>query len=286
MSFSGRTAVSKTANGGSIPSTPAASYKLNVGCVNRQVMQNKSIYIIIVLTSVLIIGAVLYKLQNQKTNIINNPNQQSSEYNVQIDPANFTSQINNKYFTLKPGAKFSYENKTIEGLERIEIVVTNDTKDVMDVKTIVVWDRVWLDDELIEDTRDWYAQDKDGNVWYFGEAVDNYENGKILDHKGAWEAGVNGAKPGIVMKGSPKVGDSYRQEFYKGEAEDMGDVVALDKKVSVPFGTFENCLQTRDWSTLDNTLNEYKYYCPDVGFVTMEESVSGSEKIELVNVKF
>ncbi|MFH1232124.1 MAG: hypothetical protein V1709_11590 [Planctomycetota bacterium] len=203
------------------------------------------------------------------------------EYNPAINPGDFVSKVDNKYFTLKPGTKFVYENKTDEGVERIEVVITNETREIQGVKTMEVRDRVWVNNELIEDTRDWYAQDKDGNVWYFGEAVDNYRNGKVVNHNGAWEGGVDGAKPGIIMKAHPKVGDSYRQEYYSGKAEDMADVVALDKKVTVRGRTFEGCLQTRDWSKIEKG-SEHKYYCPEVGFVVLEES--GQERIELVDI--
>ena len=120
----------------------------------------------------------------------------------------------------------------------------------MGVTTLVVRDREWLNDQMAEDTRDWVAQDKDGNVWYFGEAVDNYEDGKLVDHDGSWEAGVDGALPGIVMLSNPKAGDTYRQEYYPGKAEDMGTVVAVGKKVTVPQGAFEDCVQIRDWSRI------------------------------------
>lgn len=211
---------------------------------------------------------------------------QKSEYNPTIDPANFAPQVTNKYYTLKPGTKFTYKESTKDGVEKIEVVVTNETKKVMGVTTIVVRDTVWLDDKMKEDTIDLYAQDKDGNVWYFGEQVDNYKDGKVKDHSGSWEAGIDGALPGIVMRANPKVGDSYRQEYYRGEAEDMGDVVALNQKVTVPYGTLDNCLQTRDWSQIDNKLNEYKYYCPSVGFLVAGDSVKepGSEKLELLSI--
>ncbi len=237
---------------------------------------NKILLIIIML---LIAGGVVYWLNNQPTKIEN------TQYHPTITPTDFVSKVNNPYFTLKPGTKFTYENKTTEGLERIVVEVTNETKVVLGVTTMVVWDRAWLNDVLKEDTKDLYTQDKLGNVWYFGEAVDNYENGKLKDHAGAWEAGVDGAQPGVVMLADPKVGNSYRQEYYKGRAEDMGDIVALNKKITVPHGTFEGCLQTRDWSMVDASLNEYKYYCPDVGFIVMEESISGGqEKVELIGV--
>ena len=126
----------------------------------------------------------------------------------------------------------------------------------MGVTTIVVWDRVWLNNELIEETYDWYAQDKEGNVWYFGEDSKEYENGMVVSTKGSWEAGVDGAKPGIIMEAHLRVGESYRQEYYKGEAEDMADVVAVGVTVTIPYGTFEDCLKTRNWSQIDPNLNE------------------------------
>lgn len=243
-------------------------------------MQNKWRFVIFsVVVTVLIASGLFY----QKSSLV--VNGAAQDYDPVIEPSDFVSKVDNKYFTLRPGTKFSYEKKTKGGLERIEIVVTHETKKIMGIQTTVVWDRVWLNNILLEDTRDWYAQNEDGTVWYFGEAVDNYQNGVLVNHDGSWEAGIDGAKPGIIMQANPKVGDSYRQEYYQGIAEDMADVIALDKKVTVPLGTFNNCLQTRDWSVLDRKANEYKYYCPEVGFTVLEETVKGvQEKVELVNV--
>ena len=211
---------------------------------------------------------------------------ESHDYKPVIDPANFVPQVNNKYFTLKPGTKFTYKKQTTEGTGRVEIVVSNETKKVMGVTTTVVKDKVWLNDKVIEDTIDLYAQDKDGNVWYFGEAVNNYKDGKLQDHEGSWQAGVDGARPGIIMFKDPKPGITYRQEYYKGKAEDMGTVIAVGKKVTTPYGSFDDCLQTRDWSLIDKTINEYKYYCPNVAFMTVAESAtpSGGEKTELASI--
>ena len=243
-------------------------------------MQKNILLVPIVLV---IIGGVVFWINSQKPKD-GNIDSGDSTYNISIDPGKFVSAVTNRYFTLKTGTKFTYENQTDEGLERIEVVVTSEVKTVMGVAVTVVRDRVWLDDVLVEDTRDWYAQDKDGNVWYFGEQVDNYEDGVLKDNSGSWEAGVDGALPGIIMKADPKLGDSYRQEYFKGQAEDMADVVALDKEVSVPYGSYTNCLQTRDWSRIETTLNEYKYYCSEVGFVVLEEAVSGGgEKVRLVS---
>jgi hypothetical protein len=233
---------------------------------------------------VIILGAAFYWFTQNPTVGADIP------YSPPFDPSSFVSKVTHKYFTLEPGTKFSYVKKTAKGTERTEVAVLTETKQIMGVTTIVVSDRVWLNDKLKEDTRDWFAQDRDGNVWYFGEAVGNYKNGKLVDYAGTWEAGVNGAKPGIVMPANPKVGLTFQQEHAKGKAEDMGTIIGLGKKVKVAYGTLDNCLQTRDWSRIEKTANEYKYYCPAVGFVVLEESAwplasrLWDGKMELVSV--
>lgn len=151
----------------------------------------------------------------------------------------------------------------------------------MGISATVLRDREWMDGELQENTWDWFAQDKAGNVWYFGEAVDNYEGGKLVNHDGSWEAGLEGAKPGIIMLNDPKVGDTYRQEYLAGKAEDMGTVVAVRKKVTVPHGTFDDCVQIQDWSRIKESETEHKCYCSGVGYMVLEEE--GPEKLELVS---
>lgn len=209
---------------------------------------------------------------------------EGEKYDPKINPKDFVETVDNEYFTLTPGKRFVYEGESEEGTERIEVTVTSKTKKVMGVITTVVRDTVWLEGELAEDTYDWFAQDKEGNVWYLGEDSKEYKKGKVVSNEGSWEAGVDGAKPGIVMPANPKVGDSYRQEYYKGEAEDMGDIVAFGEKVTVPYGTYENCLKTRDWSKIETDQNEYKYYSSDVGFVILEKEVEGKEKVELIDI--
>ena len=205
----------------------------------------------------------------------------TGEYNPVINPEDFVSEINNRYFTLKPGTKFTYKNRS--GTERIEATVSNETKKLMGVTTTGVRVTEWRNGLLKEDTTDWYAQDKEGNVWYFGESVNNFVDGKLVHHTGSWEAGVDGAKPGIIMRANPQVGESYRQEFSPGRAEDMGTVVAIGQKVTVPFGILENCVQIRDSSPLDPTA-EFKYFCPDIGFLALEEVLGRGAEAELVTV--
>jgi hypothetical protein len=211
--------------------------------------------------------------------------QAGEAYAPNIDPADFVDKVDNKYFPLEPGTTFVYEGKTEEGTERIEVIVTNDTKQVMGVECVVLRDRVWVDGELVEDTFDWHAQDKDGNVWYFGENTKEYENGKVVSTKGSWAAGVDGAKPGIIMKADPNVGETYRQEYYEGEAEDMAKVLSLSESAVVPYGSYDDLLMTKEWNPLEPGVVEQKYYAPGIGNV-LEVGVRGnSDRIELIDVK-
>jgi hypothetical protein len=206
-------------------------------------------------------------------------------YDPVINPRDFVSRVSNRYFRLTPGAIFTFEKRIPAGTERSEVEVTREKRRVMGILTTVVRHTTWVNGQLKEISRDWYAQDRRGNVWYFGEEVDNYENGRLKDHAGSWEAGVNGAKPGIVMLNDPLVGLTYRQESYKGHAEDAGAVIAVNRTVTVPSGTFRGCVQTGNWSSIDRAENEYKYYCPQVGFLALEEAASqGGETAQLVSV--
>ena len=206
-------------------------------------------------------------------------------YAPDIDPADFVARIDNPYMPLTPGVTLVYESTTGEGLERIEVTVLDETRVVMGVAAAVVRDTVTLDGQLIEDTLDWYAQDKEGNVWYFGEAVDNYVNGELANHDGSWEAGVDGALPGIIMVADPlaHAGETYRQEYYAGEAEDMGKVVGPAGPLIVPFGEFQDVLQTEDWTPLEAGSTEFKYYAPGVGLIR-EVKPSTGQTSELVDM--
>src|SRR5262245_32226909 len=189
----------------------------------------------------------------------------AGDYDPRIDPSNFTTNITNPYFSLPVGKKMVFESKTKGGVERTEIVITGEKRKVMGVETLVYWDRVWENGTLVEDTKDYLAQDKEGNVWYFGEDVNNYSGGKLTNHSGSWLAGVNGAKPGIWFKGNPRVGDKYRQEYYAGKAEDMAEVLAVNETVTTASGAYKNCVKTYDWTPLEPNAKEHKYYCQEVG---------------------
>ena len=200
-----------------------------------------------------------------------------------IDPSNFVDRVDNPYFPLVPGTTFIYLSHTPEGTERDEVLVTHDTKSILGVTCTVVRDTVTLNGQLIEDTDDWYAQDANGNVWYFGEEAKSYEDGDLVDISGTWKAGRDGAQPGVIIKAKPRVGDLYRQEFLPATAEDLGRVASLDESVMVPYGSFDHCLQTRDFAPLEPGIVEQKFYAPGTGLV-LEVDADGT-RVELVEVR-
>ncbi len=207
------------------------------------------------------------------------------KYNPIIDAANFVATIDNQYSPLTPGTTFIYQGQKEGSTQRTEVYVSHKTKQILGVTCIEVRDTVSVNGNLVEATLDWYAQDKDGNVWYFGEDSKEYENGQVVSTAGSWQAGVDGAKPGITMEANPKIGDSYRQEYYKGEAEDMAEVLSLNESVSVPYGSLNNCLKTKDFTSLEPSVVENEYYAPGVGVVLTIMVEGGSERSELVDIE-
>lgn len=207
------------------------------------------------------------------------------DYHPVIDPANFVTTIDNPYWPLQPGTTFVYEGIKEGKKQRNEVTVTAETKTILGVQCVVVHDQVTVNGELIEDTLDWYAQDKDSNVWYFGEDSKRYEKGKVASTEGSWEAGVDGAQPGIIMPGTPKVGDAYRQEYYAGEAEDMAEILQIGGSVTVAYGTFDDVLVTKEWSALEPDVIEHKTYAPGVGNILAQSLQGEQERFELVDVQ-
>ena len=207
-----------------------------------------------------------------------------SPYDPQIDPSDFVEGIDNPYMPFEPGTTLVYEGVSEDEKETVTVFVTDKTKEILGITATVVRDVVTVEGQIAEKTFDWYAQDRYGNVWYLGEDSKEYEDGKPVSSAGSWEAGVDRAKPGIVMLGDPRVGDRYRQEFYKGEAEDFGQVLTLDESVDVPHGSFDDVLVTKDWTPLEPKVLENKYYARGVG-VVFERSVKGpKEELSLVDV--
>lgn len=206
-------------------------------------------------------------------------------YHPKIDKMNFVSEVTNSYFPLVPGMTYIYEKVTPEETERIELTITHDTKEIEGLTAIVVRDVALVDGVLLEDTFDWYAQDKDDNVWYLGEISQNFDDGELTDLGGSWKTRVDGAKPGIIMLGNPQVGDFYRQEFLVGEAEDVAGVLSTNAFVSVPYGDFSQCLQTEDYTPLEPGHLEHKFYAPGIGLVLEVDTETG-DRLELIDIIF
>jgi len=187
-----------------------------------------------------------------------------------LDPANFSRTVDNPLF---PISKLRFTRSAGSDREadsgrririRAETRVLRRTAQVAGVPVTVVEDKEFEDGELVERTHDFFAQDTAGSVWYFGERVDNYENGRIASHEGQWLAGSHGAKPGLFMPATPKVGVTFAQERAPGIAEDRSTVLAIGLRVKTPARVFNGCIKVRDFSPLDRA-SEFKYYCPGVG---------------------
>ena len=206
---------------------------------------------------------------------------------VEVDPAEFTTEIDNPYWPMTPGSRWVYRETDTEGsLQRVVVTVTDRTKRIANgVEARVVRDVVSEDGAPVEITDDWYAQDADGNIWYMGERTAEYENGKVVTRAGSFEAGVDGAQPGILMPADPDVGLSYRQEYYAGKAEDEGSVLSLDEQVQVPFGRWQNALMTRDTNPLEPKVNEHKFYAEGVGPVLALDISGGTGREELIDYR-
>jgi hypothetical protein len=210
-----------------------------------------------------------------------------SSYKPDINPVNFTNSTNisNPYYPALPGKKYIYEGQTDEGLDRVEEQRLVETKTIMGIKCIVVRFKEYINGNLVEDTRDWYAQDNDGNLWYFGEEVDNYNaNGTISDHGGSWEAGIDGALPGMIMPANPQIGMRYREEYYFGHAEDEAEITETGISETISLGTYNNCIKTKNWTVLEPDALETKIYAPGIGLIK-EVSISENEELSLVSIQ-
>jgi hypothetical protein len=204
---------------------------------------------------------------------------------IVFDKNNFSNSLNidNKYFPLKSGTTFTYKGTSDGAPTKDVVIVTDKTKDILGVTARVVHDTVYENGKAAEVTDDWYAQDNSGNVWYLGESTKELESGST---EGSWEAGVKGAKPGIIMEANPHVDDTYYQEFLNGVAEDQATVIQDDASVCVPYGCFDNkVLVTKEFTALEPEVVDHKYYAPGVGDIKEETVQGGNEKLELVSIK-
>lgn len=211
------------------------------------------------------------------------------KYDPQVNPVDFTTTITNPYFSLPVGKKMVYEQQTEDGKMRLEILIPGWTYTIMGVETLAYWNRAYVDDVLLEDTRDYLAQNKQtGDVWYFGEHVDNYEDGKLAHHDGTWFAGKGTAKPGTWMIADPKVGDEFVHEFKGGNEYNIIKIIGINESITVPASTYSDCVKTFASAVPDGTTANY-YFCKDIADIALEIDLKGPEtpadsRIELVEI--
>lgn len=202
---------------------------------------------------------------------------------VELDPEDFTVDITNRWWPMAVGDRWVFTETDADGtVQRVEVTVLDETNTVaMGIEGRVVHDLVTADGAVVEDTLDWYAQDAEGNVWYLGEETAEYEDGRVVSTEGSWEAGVDGAQPGIVVPAEPEPGTRYRQEYLADEAEDEALVLSVSEQVEVPTGRYTDALLTRDTTPLEPEVAELKFYAPDVGPV-MALQISGGTGREVL----
>jgi hypothetical protein len=203
---------------------------------------------------------------------------------VKLDPGEFTTQIDNRYWPMRPGSRWVYRERGENGRTlRVTVTVMHRTRKVAaGVRGRIVHDVVTQGGKLVEDTYDCYAQDRAGNIWYLGEDTTEHQDGGT-SREGSWEAGVDGAEAGVIMPARPRVGLRYRQEYYAGHAEDRAQVASLHGRAVVPFGRFSDVLVTRDSNPLRKGPAEHKYYAKGIGPV-LAASAGGSRE-ELVTFR-
>ena len=200
------------------------------------------------------------------------------------NPSQFSTRIDNPWFPLEPGSTYIYRGVKDGRPSREVLKVTHETKPIGGVPAVVVSDRLYVDGRLAERTTDWYSQDKRGNVWYFGEATAELDRqGRVTSTEGSWQAGRDGARAGIYMPARPNVGQSFRQEFYKGHAEDHFRVLSLHSTVQVPYTSSRQALLTREWTPLEPGAIDHKLYVRGVGTVLEQSVKGGNERNELVS---
>ena len=202
-------------------------------------------------------------------------------YSVTLDPADFVADIDNPWMPFTPGHRWLYR---VDGGQRIEVVVTHQTRTILGITATVVRDTETQGGQPVEDTFDWYAQDAAGNVWYLGEDTKELEDGVVVSTECSWEAGVDGARPGIFMPAQPMVGQVFKQEDAKNVAEDCSEIVDLNASVRTSFVSSNEALKTEEFSLLEPDVLDNKYYVKDVGLVREQTIQGGNDTLSLVSV--
>jgi hypothetical protein len=200
-------------------------------------------------------------------------------------PTGAPNPIDNPYLPLAPGTVLTYKGK-LDGKSATDVfTVTDQTKVILGVTTTVIHDQVFQGGDLVEDTFDWFAQDADGNVWYFGEDTKELDHGEVVSTEGSWEAGVDHARAGIFMPADPMAGDVNKQEDAKDVAEDCAQIVDLHAFVKTPFITTNNALKTEEFSLLEPEVIDNKFYVQGIGLVAERGFQNSTDFLNLVSVK-
>jgi hypothetical protein len=206
---------------------------------------------------------------------------------VHLNPADFTTEIDNPYWPMRPGTRWTSRETTPDGSrQKVVVTITPATKHVANgVTAREVRDTATDHGQVVEDTRDWYAQDRAGNVWYMGEDTKEYENGRVASTAGSWEAGVDGAQPGVIVPAHPRPGMTYRQEHYAGHAEDRASIVSVSEQAGVPAGQYDHVVLTRETNPLEPRLVEFKFYARGVGPVLAVATSGDNAREELIKTE-
>jgi hypothetical protein len=233
----------------------------------------------------LVVGTILCLLvATAALTIRHSPAIDAAKAGATIDPGNFVRTISNPWLPYRPGSVWVYRGIKDGQTQRDVVTVTHRTRVLMGVRCESLTDIATHGTTVLERTTDWYAQDKQGNVWYFGERTAAYSNGGV-DHSGSWLAGVHGAQPGIVMTAHPAVADTHRQEYWPGRAEDQYWLVDLSQHVSVPYGTFHHAALTLEWSRLEPNVIDRKDYVRGIGVVREMSAQGPRETADLVSFR-
>ena len=209
----------------------------------------------------------------------------SAAYSVSYDPADFSATVDNPWFPLTPGTTLTYAGIRDGEPARDVVTVTSETVKIDGVPCRVVHDRLYMSGRLAESTSDYYSQDRDGNVWYFGEDTAEFdEDLNVVSTEGTWHAGESGALPGIFMPADPTLGETHRQEYLAGHAEDFFKVVDLSASITVPHGSFTGAMRTEEWTPLEPDVLDNKYYVKGIGEVKEVAVKGGQEELALTKV--
>ena len=212
-------------------------------------------------------------------------NRDAAPYEPVLDPANFVSVIDNLYYPLPVGRVLVYKGARDGRRQTDTVTVTDQTKVLEGITATTITDVATTPGgKLLEKTTDWYAQDKQGNVWYLGEDTKAYLPNGQVDTSGSWMADVNDGEPGIIMEANPQIPDAYRQEYLPGQAEDTAWITGRGGSLKVPSGTVHNVLTSLEHTALEPEVVDMKVYAPGLGIVMEQALAGGQEVAKLVKV--